>query len=447
MTMDRAPATLWHAVTGPAPVFQRLEPGAEAEVAVIGGGFTGLSTALALARRGVDVLLLEAHAIGWGASGRNAGFVVPNFSKADPATVFARLGKEKGRRLLDLVGQGGDRVFAFAREAGLGRQAEQNGWLQPAHSAAAGQVLRRRIEAWQDLGRPVHWLDAAETARRTGIEIYHGAMADPSGGMINPLAYARALARAAAAAGARIVERAAVKDVRSADGAGWRLETAQGAVRVRKVLLCTNAEAEGAAARLARQIIPLHVYQIATEPLAKEVTDRFSPRREPVSDTRSNIFTFRLDTDNRLISGGMAVVPLAAERRMGARIARRLARELGLPKVPRVAHVWRGTAAVTTDFLPHIFRFGQGFFGATGCNGRGVAMTTMFGDVLADAVTGTAPDALPVPVSEPAWIPFRPIARAAPSAFLVRGIWDDWRTTRRTAVKASNPPTLKGEVL
>jgi glycine/D-amino acid oxidase-like deaminating enzyme len=279
------------------------------------------------------------------------------------------------------------------------------------------------------------------------MDIYHGALADPSGGMIDPLSYARGLARAAAAAGARIIEGAAVQDVRPADGAGWRLETAQGAVYARKVLVCTNAEAAGVADRLALQVIPLNVYQIATEPLAKEVTDRFSPRREPVSDTRANIFTFRLDADNRLISGGMAIVPLAAERRMGARIARRLARELSLPKPPRIAHVWQGTAAITTDFLPRIFRFGPGFFGATGCNGRGIAMTTMFGDVLADAVAGTAPGELPVPVSEPASIPFRPIARAAPSAFLVRGIWDDWRTTRRTAVKASNTPTLKGEVL
>lgn len=445
MKMDRrAPDTLWRATAGTKPVFGRLDGKAEVEVAVVGGGFTGLSAALHLARRGVEVLLLEAHEIGWGASGRNAGFVVPNFSKADPAAVVARLGREKGTQLLNLVGRGGERVFELAREGGLGRQAEQNGWLQPAHSAAVADALRRRVEAWQALGRPVHWIDAAETAGRTGMDIYHGALADSSGGMINPLAYAWALARAAIAAGARIVEDAAVTDA-SQTGAGWQLQTHQGSVRARKVLLCTNAEAEGAAVRLSRQIIPLTVYQIATEPLAKALTDRFSPRREPVSDTRANIFTFRLDADNRLISGGMAIVPLAAERRMAARIARRLARELHLPEVPRVAHVWRGTAAVTTDFLPHIYRFGPGFLGATGCNGRGVAMTTMLGEVLADAATGTALEELPVPVSEPASIPFRTVARAAPSAFLVQGMWNDWRTTRRTAAKALNTPTLKGE--
>ncbi len=441
-----APDTLWRATVGPKPVFHRLDGPAEVEVAIVGGGFTGLSAALHLARRGVEVLLLEAREIGWGASGRNAGFVVPNFSKADPAAVMEKLGRENGKRLLDLVGRGGDRVFEIAREAGLGRQAEQTGWLQPAHSPAVAKTLQGLVEAWRTLGRSVHWIDAAETARRTGMEIYHGALADPSGGIINPLAYVRALASAAAEAGAQIVEDAAVTKVNSAGG-GWLLETTQGNVRAAKVLLCTNAEEEGAASLLARLVIPLNVYQIATEPLPRQVTERFSPLREPVSDTRSNIFTFRLDADNRLISGGMAILPIGAERRMGLRIVRRLASELNLTEVPCLAHVWRGTAAVTTDFLPHIFQLGPGFLGAVGCNGRGIAMTTMLGEVLADAATGVALEALPVPVTEAAPIAFRPLARAAPSAFLLRGLWDDWRTTtRRTAAKAENAPTLKGEV-
>ncbi len=430
----RPPDTLWRRTAGSRPVLGRLDRNAEAEVVVIGGGFTGLSAALHLARRGVEVMLVEAHEIGWGASGRNAGFVVPNFSKADPASVMARLGPDKGRGLLELVGRGGERVFSLAEEAGLGRQAEQNGWLQPAHSAATATALRQRVRDWQALRDTVHWLDAGETAARTGMGIYHGALADSSGGMINPLAYAWGLARLAQAAGAQLVEGTLVTEVTEAGG-GWRVETASGLIRARKVVLCTNADDKGVAHRLARQVIPLQVYQIATEPLSRAVTDRFSPNREPVSDTRSNIFTFRLDADNRLISGGMAIVPWGAETRMGQRIARRLARELRLASVPRVENVWRGTAAVTTDFLPHIYRLGPGFLGATGCNGRGVAMTTMFGEVLADALTGTAPDDLPVPVSEPVPVPMRALARAAPSAFLVRGLWNDWRTTRKKAAK------------
>lgn len=428
------PDTLWRKTAQEAPATGTLDGNDTAEVVIIGGGFTGLSAALELARRGIEVMLIEAREIGWGASGRNAGFVVPNFSKADPAAVVARLGRDKGRRLLDLVARGGETVFELAAEAGLGRQAEQNGWLQPAHSPAAAGMLKARVAAWQELGRPIEWLDAPETARRTGMTIYDGALTDRSGGMINPLAYARGLAASAMAAGARIIENLPVDAVEPADGGGWSVRTPRGVVKAKQVLLCTNAETTGAAARLARSVIPLNVYQIATKPLPQDVVQRFSPAREPVSDVRANIFTFRLDADNRLISGGMAIVPVAAENRMAATIARRLARELGLDQVPEVEHVWRGTAAVTTDFLPHVFRYGAGFYGATGCNGRGVAMTTMFGGVLADLATGAALDDLPVPVSEPATIPFRTFASAAPSAYLIQGMWNDWRTTRRSPV-------------
>src|SRR5690554_3662269 len=149
------PATLWHATTAqPAP---RPGPaaGAVADVAIIGGGFLGLSCALHLAQAGVSVRLLEARRIGRGASGRNAGFVVPHFSRADPLMIRARLGAGAGGRLLDLVAQGGDMVFDLARRAGLGAQAEQNGWLQPAHSATMAQALQARVRDWQALGRPV----------------------------------------------------------------------------------------------------------------------------------------------------------------------------------------------------------------------------------------------------------------------------------------------------
>lgn len=442
----RVPDTLWLATSGEAPSFPSLKGDVAARVAIVGGGFTGLSAALHIARSGADVVLLEARRIGWGASGRNAGFVVPNFSKADPAGVIAKLGHSKGEALLALVGSGGDRVFEHAQYAGLGRQAERNGWLQPAHSPAAAAMLRKRVEIWKQLGRPVEWLDEAETARRTGMDIYHGALADRSGGMINPLAYAWGLARLAEAAGARIMERTVVAAIEAAGG-GWRLDTADGTVRADMVLLCTNAETAGAAARLARSVIPLGVYQMATDPLPADLVRAFSPNREPVSDTRSNIFTYRLDAENRLISGGMALVPFGAERRMGARIASRLAAELGLGDVPRVAHVWRGTAAVTTDFLPHIFTYGPGFVGVTACNGRGVAMTTMMGEVLASMVGGVPLAALPVPAGPPPVIPFRPLAAFAPSAVLAKGMWSDHRTTRRSINRHTRiSPTSKGEL-
>lgn len=425
--------TLWHARSGAGPRLAPLAGDARADVVIVGGGFLGLSAALAFAERRIDAIVLEGGEIGAGASGRNAGFVVPHFSRADPAAVRAALAPPQAERLLRIVETGAERVFDLSRRLDLGREAEQVGWLQPAHSAAAARMLEARVAEWQARGRPVTFLSPAEIAERTGTGIYRGALADASGGVVNPLALARGMARLAAEAGARIHTGTPVALMR-ADAGGWTLTTATGAtVGADRVLLATNAGTFGAAGPLGRAAVPLHVYQIATRPLDAATRARIAPQRQPVSDTRTNIFTYRLDADDRLISGGMALVPVAAEARMARRIARRLADELALPAVPEVEHVWRGTAAMTQTALPLLARHGEGAFGAVGCNGRGVAFTTRFGAALADWMAdGADPAEAPLPLEPPRPVPLRPLARMAPSLILLRGMRADRRAMRET---------------
>lgn len=425
------PPTLWHATTAQPAARSGPKAGAIADVAIIGGGFLGLSCALHLAQAGVSVRLLEAKRIGWGASGRNAGFVVPHFSRADPAMIRARMGADAAARLLDLVAQGGDMVFDLARRAGLGVQAEQNGWLQPAHSAAMAKALQVRVRDWQALGRPVEWLDAGAMAVRSGMKTYHGALRDASGGMINPLAYALGLARLAEDAGADLHEETPVTALTRARD-GWTLHTPAGNLNAGRVLLATNAETLGAARPLGRAVLPLTVHQIATTPLDTDTVARIAPNREPASDTRTNIFTWRLDAENRLISGGMALVPLGAGTRLPQKILQRAIRELHLPANTALAHAWRGTAAMTTDALPLLTELQPGLIGAVGCNGRGVAFTTSLGRTLAQTMADGSP--LPLPARPARAIPFRPFARHAPALVLARGLWSDARALR-------HPPT------
>lgn len=423
--------TLWHATTAegprPGPPVQDLR----VDAAVIGAGFTGLSAALAFAEAGVSVAVLEAGEIGAGASGRNAGFVVPHFSRADPDTVRDRLAPDRAEALLSLIESGADHVFALAARLGLGDQAEQAGWLQPAHTAAAAAALQDRVAAWQARGRPVHWLPAGEVAARTGMTVYHGALSDESGGVVNPLALARGLADLALRAGARLHTATPVSAMRREAGE-WVLRTDRGReIRADRVLVATNAGTGGAAARLGRTVLPLQVYQIATEPVDAATVARIASRRQPVSDTRTNIFTYRLDADDRLISGGMALIPVAAEARMGRRIAARLARELRLEAVPRIAHVWRGTAAMTRDALPALVEHGPGVWGAIGCNGRGVAFTNVFGAALARWIAaGADPAQAPLPVQAARPLRMRGPGRLAPSAVLLGGMWRDRRAMR-----------------
>lgn len=418
--------SLWWRTAEPAPQTAELGDDAAVDVAIVGGGFTGLTAALHLARRGARVAVLEAGALGAGASGVNAGFVVPNFAKADPARVVDRLGEERGRALLEVVGRGADRVFQTAAECHIACDAAQTGWLQPAHSAAAAETARRRVEAWQALGRPVAFLGKEETRRLTGVERYRGALLDRSGGTIQPLSYLRGLARAAIDAGAVVCEQTAVRRAER-EGARWRLDCGEASVTAETVLVCTNADATGIARRLGRVIVPLAVYQIATEPLPPEVVERISPERMPMSDMRANLFTHRLDRDDRLISGGMAIVPIMAHRRLARAIVARLARELKLPGAPKLEFVWRGTAAMTADFLPHLYELGPGAIGAIGCNGRGVAMTAMLGEALAEAALGRPLAELPVPSAAPRPIPLHALAGVVAAAALAHARWQDWR--------------------
>lgn len=416
--------TLWWSRAGERPPTALIASGSQYDIAIIGGGIAGLTAAWHLARTGRSVAVFEAGQIGEGASGVNAGFVVPNFAKADPAAVIARLGREQGEQLLALVGAGADRVFALARDHDIACEAEQTGWMHVAHTPDMADMLRRRAEAWQALGRPVRMLDRAEARARAALRHCEGAYFDPSGGMINPLAYTIGLARLANAAGTRLHENAQVRHV-ARDGALWTLTFETATVRAGQVILATNAAHAGVARRLYRRIVPLHVYQIATEPLSPAEAARISPFRNPVADTRGDLFTCRLDRDNRLISGAVPILPFAAHGRMSRMIAARLARELGLARPPAVAFAWTGTAAMTMDFLPHLYDFGPGFIGGIGCNGRGVALSTMLGDVLARAAINNSLRDLPVPVAPAHGIPLHFLARAAPSFAIAHARWTE----------------------
>ncbi len=378
---------LWHAGAPDSDDPLPLEGDHEAEVAVVGGGITGLSTALHLAEAGTRVALLEGHCIAWGASGRNAGVIAPNFAGVDPDTVVARLGTEQGEQLNRMVGESGDLVFDLIRKHGIDCDAEQTGFVQPAHALSAVPAVRRRFEQWNARGRQVQFLEREAIAGLTGVACFAAGWIDASGGHVQPVKYTVGLAAAAQRAGAAVFSRTPVERL-AQDRGGWRLHTPAGSLRARAVVLATNAYAGRLWPRLARTIIPLVIHQAATEPVDAETARRVLPGRQAVTDTRGHPFSFRYDRDNRLISGAVAAWPWHARRRMRRYMARRLERLLDLPSEPRVEFIWSGTAALTTDFLPRIFRAAPGVYAGFGCNGRGVAFSTALGRVLAEVATG-----------------------------------------------------------
>ena len=411
------PPTLWHAVTPPERARPAPRGSFDCDLLVIGGGFTGLSTALHAAEAGLGVILLEAHRIAWGATGRNAGFVVPNFAKVDPDAILARFGPERGERLVAFAGGSADVVFGLIRQHGIACDAVQNGWIQPAPTAATLARTAARARAWAARGRPVAALDADEVARLTGMQGYLGGWIDRSGGTLNPVAYARGLARAAEGQGAQVFEAAAVTALHAVPG-GWQAATESATVTARQVVLATNAHAGSLVPGLAESFFPLRVFQIATEPLVPEVRARLLPGGQGVSDSRRNLFSFRFDAARRLITGGMHIVGPGAASRVPRAIHRRMARLLDLPDLPQIAYAWSGQAAVMPDFLPRVFAIAPGLVAGTACNGRGIAMSTMLGRALADWAGGMPVAVLPVPVGPLAPIRAHALMRHAPNALL-----------------------------
>ena len=407
------PASLWHATAAPLPGFAALQGPVEADLLVIGGGFAGLSTALHAAEAGLKAVLVEAERIAWGASGRNAGFVVPNFARVDPDGVRALAGE----KLVAMAAGSADLVFDLIRRHGIACDAVQSGWIQPSHSDAALAKAHERVRQWQALGRPVKVLNAAEVAQMTGVAGWRGGWTDLSGGVLNPVGYARGLAKAAAFAGVQIHEGTPVTAL-ARQGADWRATTPGGTITARRVVLATNAYAGGLWPGLARSFFPLRVFQVATRPLPAAVRSRLLPGGQCVSDSRRNLFTFRFDARNRLISGGMHILSWGADARVPGTIHRRMARMLGLPDLPPLEYHWSGLATVMPDFLPRVVELAPGLIAGFACNGRGIAMTTAMGRELAAWGAGQPVAALALPSHPVAPIPLHALSRLAPNLLL-----------------------------
>jgi len=396
--------------------FPALAGPVEADLLVVGGGFAGLSTALHAAEAGLSVVLIEAHRIAWGASGRNAGFVVPNFAKVDPDDLRRVLGP-KAERLIGMAAGSGDLVFDLIRRHGIDCDAVQSGWIQPSHSAAALAKAQSRVRQWGALGRPVEFLDRAAVTALTGVDRWLGGWIDRSGGTINPVGYARGLARAARSAEATLHEQSPVTGLRR-DGADWLAQTPGGQVRARRVVLATNAYADRLWPGLAQGFFPLRVFQVTTEPLPAAMGQDLLPGRQAVSDSRRNLFTFRFDRDRRLISGGMHILSPGATMRVPRAIHRRMARELGLPDLPPLVYAWSGMASVMPDYLPRLVDLAPGLVAGFACNGRGIAMSTAMGRELARWAGGADLSESAIPVVMPKTIPYHGLARMAPNALL-----------------------------
>lgn len=414
------PASLWAATAPPRAPSAALKGAAETDVAVIGGGFTGLSAALHIAKQGGDVTVLEAQAVGWGASGRNNGQVIPVLTSAEPDAWVQRHG-DAGARFVDLIGNSASVLFDIIREEGIEAEAEQTGWFQPAHSPGRVKLSQRRVDAWRRFGFPAELKTREEAEAILGSSFWHGGMYNLTGGHMNPLALARGLAGAAERHGATIHERSPATGF-SRQGAGWLIQTPEGALKARALILATNAYtgeiAPGLAPRLARSVIPVLSWQMSTAPLGDNLRASIVPGRQAISDTRGDLRFFRYDAQNRLITGGAVFGSWNMEARVRQKAAQRLGEAFPALGVPEMTHVWSGYVGMNRDRFPRVHRLGPDGWAWIACNGRGVALGVSLGRELARATLGEPEAELALPVTEPRPFPMQSLIRRVAPAYL-----------------------------
>ncbi|RWX59480.1 FAD-binding oxidoreductase, partial [Mesorhizobium sp. M4B.F.Ca.ET.089.01.1.1] len=355
------------------------------------------------ARQGLAVQVLDAGAIGVGASGLNGGQVIPGL-KYDPEWLVEHFGKERGEALVNFAASTADAVFDLIRDEKLAVPFTRNGWIQAAHTETALTAAANRDRQWRARGADVELLSQAEIAAMTGAKGYLGGWLDRRAGVVDPLAYTLELARVTAAAGAGIAPAQKVVKLRK-DAGLWRVLTESGLeVRAKAVVLATNAYTDGLLPGLARTIVPLHSFQIATAPLPADIGAGILPGGQAVSDSRRILVYYRRSADGRLVLGGRGRMALPSSAADWAHLERALIRLYPALAGIAIEKRWFGRVAMTPDHLPHIHEPEMGLLAVAGCQGRGVGLMSALGKRIASYLASGDARQLPFPLS-----PIRPI--------------------------------------
>jgi glycine/D-amino acid oxidase-like deaminating enzyme len=389
---------LWEITAPPAPVAPGLNGTVAADVAIVGGGYTGLSAALHLATAGVKAVLLEGKEIGFGGAGRNVGLINAGLWVL-PDDVVSTLGPEFGERLLHLLGHGPGEVMDLIEKHDIDCELRRQGTLHCAAGPEGLQEIRLRAEQWQKRGARVEVLGADEAAQRIGGHRYTGALLDHRAGTLQPLAYARGLAAAAIRTGAKIFTGSAVRSLRRED-ARWIVESAEGSVSAEWVIVATDAYSSGCFSGVREEQVRLPYFNFATAPLSDNLRQTILPNGEGAWDTKTILSSFRLDSGGRLIFGSVGAL-----RNTGALVHRAWARRELARLFPQLGsiefeHEWFGQIGMTADAMPRFHIFAPNVIGFSGYNGRGIAPGTVFGRLLSEFVRGAIrQEDLPLPVT------------------------------------------------
>ena len=367
------------------PAQPQLLGSIEADVCVVGGGFTGLAAALACAEKGLDTILLEGDCIANGASGRNGGQMIPGLNVYAHELV-SLLGRDSAEALYLLAASARDRVHARIARHGIDCD------LRPCHVHLAARkkdladFQREADFANRLLGDgSADIIAAADVGRHVAVGGYHGALLTPAGGHMHPMKYGYGLARAALAAGARIYEQSRVIGI--ADGAAAKVTTARGSVTAKHVLLACDADMGSVDPAAGKYTMPVLNYIIATEPLGAERAAALIPSGAAVSDSRFVLNYFRLSADHRLLFAGGEKYSVKPPADIASFVRPYMLKLFPSLRDTTIDYAWGGAVGITVNRLPQFGRRGNQLY-AHGYSGQGVLLATLAGELMADAITG-----------------------------------------------------------
>jgi glycine/D-amino acid oxidase-like deaminating enzyme len=366
-----------------------------ADVAIIGAGFTGLSAALALAKRGAKVVVIESETIGWGASSRNGGMVLTGL-KLGVNQLISKYGRELTRRMYAASLETIDTVERIVKEENIACDFARTGHLEVACKQAHFDDYARQVEVIaREFNHQLRIVPRNQLRTEIGSDIYYGAMVDESSAGLNPARYVAGLGAAAMRAGAQIYEHARLHNIQrqSRNAApGFRLNSSRGTTWARNVLVGTSGYTGVATPALRKKVIPIGSFIVTTEVLSAALTRELSPCNRQIYDSKNYLYYYRLTPDNRMLFGGRAAFfPETAQTiRKSAEILRRGMIEV-YPQLrnTKIEYVWGGTLDFCFDMMPHAGQI-DGIYFALGYAGHGVAMATYQGQKMAEQIAEDA---------------------------------------------------------
>lgn len=389
---DRAgqyPDSYYAATANATAPFAKLEGDQTCDIVIIGGGFTGLSSALHLAERGYDVILLEAHRVGWGASGRNGG-QVGSGQRREQDELEQMVGRDDAHKLWDIAEESKDIVKALIAKHNI--QCDwKPGILHADHRARFVEHSHAYAEKLQtEYGyEDIRFVDHDEMRAMLGTEFYHGGSIDMGAGHLHPLNFALGLADAARASGARIFEGAVVTSYENQAGK-VTVKTKDGSVvSANKLILGCNGYLDALDDRVAKRVMPINNFVIATEPLGDDLARELIRDDVAVADSKFVINYYRLSADKRMLFGGGETYGYNFPRDIKAFVSPHMLEVYPQLKDVKIDYGWGGTLAITMNRMPFFEKIDDNIFTASGYSGHGVAMATLAGQIMADAVSGT----------------------------------------------------------